>query len=186
MDASLTHSYDHACSLDLDHCAALTFDLHRSGGLVPKEGFYPAGNRHGNCVAISHNGFVVGPSGELYKCWEDVGKPAMVVGDVHESEPITEPELRALYALGTDPYDDPECLACAALPICGGGCANKRLCAKHFGEEGLTYCSPHKDHLTAYLEEHYDIYLSRALLGVGLSPDHAAETVRGCRMGAAA
>ena len=182
MDASLTHSYDHACSLDLDHCAALTFDLHRSGGLVPKEGFYPAGNRHGTCVATSHNGFVVGPRGELYKCWEDVGDEQMVIGDVHEKEPITDPELRALYALGTDAYDDPECLACNALPICGGGCANRRLRAQHFGEEGLMVCSPYRDHLTDYLEEYYDVYLSRALLAVGLPVYDAAEADRGYRL----
>ena len=68
------------------------------------------------------------------------------------------------------------------LPICGGGCANRRLRAKHFGEQGLTYCSPYKEHLTAYLEEYYDTYLSRALLGVGLPPHDAAQADRGYRM----
>ena len=176
------HAYDHACNLDLKDWAALTVDLYRGGGLLPKEGFYPAANLDGTCVATSHNGFVVGPRGELYKCWEDVGKPEMVIGDVAAEEPITDPALRALYALGTDPYADPECLACNVLPICGGGCANKRLRAKHFHEEGLTYCSPYKEHLTAYLEEYYDSYLSRALLGVGLPPHDAAAADRGYRM----
>ena len=103
----------------------------------------------------------------------------MVIGDVHAEDPITDPELRALYALGADPYDDPECLACAVLPICGGGCANRRLRAKRFHEEGVSYCSPYKDHLTAYLEEYYDTYLSRALLGVGLPPHDAAQADKG-------
>jgi len=178
----LAHAYDHGCNLDCGDWAALTFDLYQRGGLLPKEGFYPAGNQHGICVASSHNGFVVGPRGELYKCWEDVGKEHMVIGDVHEEEPITEPEMRALYSLGTDPYDDPECLACAVLPICGGGCANKRLRARHFPEEGLMVCSPYRDHLTAYLEEYYDTYLSRALLGVGLPSGDAAEVDKGYRM----
>jgi uncharacterized protein len=182
VDAGLARSYDHDCGLDIDDWAALSFDLYRRGGHVPRGGFYPAANLHDVCVATSHNGFVVGPRGELYKCWEDVGKPEMVIGDVHEEEPITDPELRALYALGTDPYDDPECVACAALPICGGGCANKRLRAKHFHEEGVSYCSPYKEHLRAYLEEYYDTYLSRALLGVGLPPHDAAQADRGYRM----
>ena len=182
VNTSLGHSYDHACSLDLGDWAEFTIDLYRGGGLLPRGGFYPAGNLHSICVATSHNGFVVGPRGELYKCWEDVGKPEMVIGDIAAEEPITDPGLRALYALGTDAYDDPECAACNVLPICGGGCANRRLRAKHFGEQGLTYCSPYTEHLTAYLEEYYDSYLSRALLGVGLPPHDAAAADRGYRM----
>jgi uncharacterized protein len=178
----LAHAYDHGCNLDCGDWAALTFDLYQRGHLLPKEGFYPAGDLHGVCVATSHNGFVVGPGGELYKCWEDVGKERMVIGDVYAEDPITDPELRALYALGADPYADPECLACAVLPICGGGCANKRLRARHFHEEGLMVCSPYRDHLTAYLEEYYDTYLSRALLGVGLPPHDAAQGDKGYRL----
>ena len=182
VNTSLGHSYDHACSLDLGDWAAFTIDLYRSGGLQPHGGFYPARNLHGICVATSHNGFVVGPRGELYKCWEDVGKPAMAIGDVHEEEPITDPGLRALYALGTDPYDDPECLACTVLPICGGGCANKRLRARHFNEQGLLLCSPYKEHLTAYLEEYYDSFLSREICAAVLAPGAAAKDETGYRM----
>jgi len=182
VNTSFGHSYDHACSLDLDDGAEFTFDLYRAGGLLPHGGFYPAGNLHGICVATCHNGFVVGPSGELYKCWEDVGKPEMVIGDVTAEEPITDPGLRALYALGTDAYDDPECLACVTLPICGGGCANKRLRAKCFGEEGLLICSPYKDHLTAYLEEYYDTFLSREICAAVLAPEAAAKDGKGYRV----
>lgn len=182
VNTSLGHSYDHACSLDLDDWAEFTFDLYRAGGLVPHGRFYPAGDLHGICVATCHNGFVVGPSGELYKCWEDVGKPEMVIGDVTAEEPITDPGLRALYALGTDAYDDPECLACAVLPICGGGCANKRLRAKRLGEEGLLVCSPYRDHLTAYLEEYYDTFLTREICAAVLAPGAAAKDGKGYRV----
>ena len=182
VNTSLAHSYDHACGLDLGDWAAFTIDLHHAGGILPHGGFYPAGNLHGICVATSHNGFVVGPRGELYKCWEDVGKPEMVIGDVTAEEPITDPGLRALYALGTDAYDDPECLACAVLPICGGGCANKRLRAKCFGEEGLLVCSPYKEHLTAYLEEYYDTFLGREICAAVLAPGAAANDGKGYRV----
>ncbi len=182
VNTSLGHSYDHACSLDLDDWATFTIDLYRRGGLLPRGGFFPAGDVHGLCVATSHNGFVVGPRGELYKCWEDVGKPEMVIGDLHEEEPITDPGLRALYALGTDAYADPECKACTVLPICGGGCANKRLRAKHFGEASLTFCSPYKEHLTAYLEEYYDTFLSREICAAVLAPGAAIKDETGYRM----
>jgi uncharacterized protein len=181
VNTSLGHAYDHACSLDLGDWAAFTIDLYRKGGILPHGGFYPAGNLHGICVATSHNGFVVGPAGELYKCWEDVGKAEMVIGDLHEDEPITDPGLRALYALGTDPYADPECLACNVLPICGGGCANKRLRAGHFGEQGLLLCSPYKEHLTAYLEEYYDAFLGREICAAVLAPGAATKNETGYR-----
>ena len=105
----------------------------------------------------------------------------MVIGDVHEEEPITDPGLRALYALGTDPFDDPECRDCDVLPICGGGCANKRLRARHYGEEGLTLCSPYKEHLTAYLEEYYDTFLGREIRAAVLMPGPETNDDRGYR-----
>jgi uncharacterized protein len=181
VNTSPGHSYDHACSLDLGEWAAFTVELYRSAGVLPRGGFFPAPGPQGICVATSHSGFVVGPGGELYKCWEDVGKPALVIGSVHAEEPITDPGLRALYALGTDAYADPECLACAVLPICGGGCANKRLRARHFGEEGLLACSPYREHLTAHLEEYYDGFLSREICAAVLAPGVAAKDERGYR-----
>jgi uncharacterized protein len=68
------------------------------------------------------------------------------------------------------------------LPICGGGCANKRLRVKHFGEEGLLLCSPYKDHLTAYLEEYYDTFLGREICAAVLAPGAAAKDETGYRM----
>ena len=85
-------------------------------------------------------------------------------------------------ALGTDPYADPECLACNVLPICGGGCANKRLRAKRFGEAGLLLCSPYKEHLAAYLEEYYDSFLSREICAAVLTPGVAVRDETGYRV----
>lgn len=170
VNTSLGHSYDHACSLDLQEWADFTFDMHRRGGLVPIGGFYPAGNLDSVCVATTHHGFVIGPEGKLYKCWEDVGKPEMVIGTIHEGEPVTNPELRALYSIGTDAYSDPNCRECGVLPICGGGCANKRLRAKQHGEDGLNFCSPYKENLITYLEGYIDIFRSREICSAVLSP----------------
>ncbi len=152
VDTSLEHSYDHSCVLDLQEWANFTFEAHRRAGLMPTGDFYPASNADGVCVATAQNRFVIGPEGELYKCWEDVGKSAMVVGNIFEADPITNPQLRAQYSIGTDPYRDPGCLACAVLPICGGGCANKRLRAKQFGEQGIEFCSPYKTNLLTILK----------------------------------
>jgi len=64
-------------------------------------------------------------------------RSALVVVTVHAAETITRPVLRAQYATGVDPYRDPECRACPVLPICGGGCAHRRLLVKYHGREGI-------------------------------------------------
>jgi uncharacterized protein len=171
-----------SCGLNLEEWSELTFDTYRRSGLLPAGDFYPTGEIDSVCVGIAHNRFVIGPAGELYKCWEDVGKPAMIVGNIHQTEPITNPELRALYSIGTDAYNDPECVACAVLPICGGGCANKRLRAKHFGEKGLDYCSPYKKNLVGYLEGYIDRFLTKELCAALLSPVRAQTYRNGYRL----
>lgn len=164
------HPYGPDSCLAADAWAEYTLSLYGESGLLPTRGFYPS-PAVGGCVANAHQGFVVGPAGELYKCWEDVGLPALAIGNVHADEPVTAPGLRAHYALGTDPDEEPACRACHVLPICTGGCPNKRLRTLQFGESGHEYCSPYKDHLVEYLEAYYDTYLTReicaAVLGTG-------------------
>lgn len=169
VSTSRTHAYDHTCSLDLHEWANFAFAMYRTGGIPPRGGFYPANNRDSVCVATVHHGFVIGAEGELYKCWQDVGKPEMAIGNIHEEVPVANHTLRAQYCTGTDAYSDPACLACDVLPICGGGCANKRLRAKQFGEKELEFCSPYRDNLIPYLEAYIDTFRTQetcaAILG---------------------
>ena len=90
------HPYGCGCSFDGDEWAAFTLDLYAREALLPTRGFHPPTHPHG-CVANAHQGFVVGPAGELYKCWEDVGLPHMVVGSVHAEDPVTDPVLLATH-----------------------------------------------------------------------------------------
>jgi uncharacterized protein len=159
-----------AC-LDSAAWARYILDLYRQNGIVPYGGFHPQANQSSICVATSLNGFVVGPSGELYKCTEDVGDPGMVVGNVHARPPITNPSLQALYSCGTDAYTDRECLACPTLPICGGGCARRRLHTKHLGIPSPEFCSPHLHSLHAFLEAYIDTVRIRETIAAFLTPD---------------
>lgn len=163
IDTTIGHSYDHACSLNLREWTDFTLGMYNWGGLFQAEDFYPTDNIDSVCVATVHNRFVIDPEGYLYKCWEDVGKLEMVIGNIHDAAPISNQELRAQYSIGTDAYRDPKCLACFVLPICSGGCANKRLRTKQYGEPGLEFCSPYKDNLIRYLERYIDTFLSREI-----------------------
>jgi uncharacterized protein len=181
VNTRLGHGYDHECSIDAAGWADFAADVHQRGGGLPHGGFFPPDAVQGVCVATTHTGYVVGPRGELYKCWEDVGKPQLVIGDLHADDPITDPGLRALYSLGTDAFADPDCTACAVLPICGGGCPNKRLRALHFHEEGLVFCSPYKDRLATYLEEYLESLRTREVLAQLLDPEVRPASDRGYR-----
>lgn len=72
------------------------------------------------CTAVRDNELVVGSRGELYKCTETVGDPAEVIGNLLS---WPRPGDRLLRWLAYEPFDDPECRACPALPVCMGGCA---------------------------------------------------------------
>jgi uncharacterized protein len=134
------------------------------------------------CIANKRNGFVVGPIGELYKCWEDVGKPEMSIGNIHQEEPIANPVLQARYTTGMEAYSDHECRRCQVLPVCGGGCVHKRMRSKLNRESGLPYCSAHKKHLTRYLEAYIDALRTKEVCSDLLGQSKAKQQSRGFRL----
>jgi uncharacterized protein len=73
------------------------------------------------CTAVRAREVVVGSDGELWKCWDDIGDPAQVIGSVFEHRVTNEhldPWLRY------HPADDLDCSSCIAMPVCMGGCAH--------------------------------------------------------------
>jgi uncharacterized protein len=173
---------DGACCLDMGEWGSFNLEMARRHGVRPHGGLHPVGNLDGACVASGNLGFVLGPEGELYKCWSDVGRPAMVVGNIHARDTITRPELRAQYVIGVDPYNDPECHACAVFPICGGGCPRQRLLAKYYGQNGIEYCSPYKTQLLDYLEAYIDTVRTREMCTALLQPGKPAAEKPGYRV----
>lgn len=182
VDTERDHKYDKNCNLCSEEWKEFTIAQYRHISEDPSEGIYPVGNVFNICSANTINSFVIGPEGELYKCWEDVGKHDMVIGNIFKDEPNSNAELVTLYSVGTDPYLDLKCLECKVLPICGGGCANRRLRAKHFQEDGLKFCSLYKDNLVAYLTEYYDVLLTKELCSDVLNPNVTAISKRGYKM----
>lgn len=150
--------------------------------IAPSGGLHPESHRDGTCVAGMHQSFLVGPEGELYKCWEDVGRPAMVIGNIHAKDIITNPVLRAQYAIGLDAHRDPECRACTVLPLCGGSCPHRRLLVKHQGRAEVEYCSQYKTRLQDYLEAYIDTLRTLEMCSALLQPGDTAVTQRGYRV----
>ena len=74
------------------------------------------------CVAVRATDVVVGPSGELWKCWDNVGDMTRVMGHISDYQVVDSAEVGRW--LGYSPFDDDQCTECVALPTCMGGCAH--------------------------------------------------------------
>ncbi len=72
------------------------------------------------CMLRSISSFVIGPNGDIYKCLEHIGKKGKKIGNIN-SLSVSKKKI-AQYAMSYIPFDDPECINCKLLPICGGGC----------------------------------------------------------------
>jgi uncharacterized protein len=103
------------------------------------------------CGASSINSYVVGPRGELYKCWNHVGTEDKIVGNVFE--PVEYNPLYISY-LSESFEKDPECIRCKYLPICMGGCVDIRVKFKR-GELDSRDCSQWKYYLEETLRSYY-------------------------------
>lgn len=85
---------------------------------------YPSSARH-ECAVRNPMSTVIGPEGELYKCWNDVGQKEKIYGFIDGK--IVNETLLLQYLLGADPFEDNRCIKCLLLPVCSGGCPYHRL-----------------------------------------------------------
>ena len=83
------------------------------------------------CMMQKLNANIIGPEGEIYKCWNDVNSPNKVVGNILtlDKEPS---HLFYNYINSTLPFED-RCRDCLQFPICDGGCGFHRFRNKFEG-----------------------------------------------------
>lgn len=108
------------------------------------------------CGADSTSTFVVGPEGNLYKCWSDIGIEDRKVGNVLTGEKGTVHNCLGMQYLLYNPIHDPMCRECEVLPLCKGGCPNKRLT-----QVGADRCSEHKYVIDEYFKTCIDLLIAR-------------------------
>lgn len=132
-------------------CEALLHDDIRELFYDLKEdvSFYPR-LQHKGCGATHVNSYVIGASGEMYKCWNDVGDESKIVGYINKKE-LTNANMFNKYVISSSCFEDQECKECFFLPICMGGCAwykmrnifenaNFDVCSLYKGEGVLEKC----------------------------------------------
>lgn len=99
------------------------------------------------CMFRSSWYFAIDPQGNLYKCIEQIGNPSKRIGSLKE-DTISRHSI-ALSVFQEDPFNDPECLDCPVLPICGGGCPIDRI--KKACGESREVCSIYRNGLSRML-----------------------------------
>lgn len=102
------------------------------------------------CTAVRANDLVIGSRGELYKCYESIGNPAEVIGHIRD---YREPGGRASKWLQYDPFSDPECRGCIALPVCMGGCAHHGLDARQYSNRCDTFRHTYQEQVSRFVEK---------------------------------
>ncbi|MDR2126473.1 MAG: SPASM domain-containing protein [Prevotellaceae bacterium] len=91
---------------------------------------YPVLQYNEGCCATMINAYIVGPKGEIYKCWNDVSDDSKIVGYIHDKK-LTNSSLFFRYLIGSKFYNNEDCKQCFFLPICPGYCPWFRLKNQH-------------------------------------------------------
>lgn len=110
--------------------------------------------RMGGCTMTKRNAYVIGPEGELYKCWNEVGIEKAVIGKVDCFTDWNMP-LVAKGMVQASYLEDEACEKCFFFPICDGGCAKMRLLNQRDNLKRDT-CSYFKHHIKELLEIYYE------------------------------
>lgn len=174
--------HDHQACMSIDEWARFSLTNHHEHLIPLPDGPYPRRSGAGICSAKRANSFVVGPQGELYKCWVDVGDEDKIVGRVGDDNLPSKPELIAQYSLAADAYHDPRCRECRVLPICGGGCLVKRRGGQLARKQHVESCSVYKDHLTQYLEAYIKTLKKREICSAVFRPGETRGMPAGYRI----
>lgn len=102
------------------------------------------------CMAMREEEYVIGSSGELYKCWKSVGNPNEIVGNISD---YANPNSRVHRWLAYDPFEDQECRSCSALPVCMGGCAHHTFDKRLFDDRCTTFRYENKERVLQFIQQ---------------------------------
>lgn len=137
------------------HCYSCHDFLPLYEGLMPEflasekiEKYFPKSTNMA-CGAQCMASYAVDPAGDLFKCYEEVGKPEHRVGTVFTNIDVNNRNLDYMFMPLPEACED-----CNVLPLCQGGCPIARM---ENGNEPI--CSPAAKSLETYLRHYYDQWL---------------------------
>ena len=95
--------------------------------------------------------FAIDSQGNIYSCLENMGVSSAKIDDLSTGKMSSIKIAQTTFQ--DNPFEDPKCLACSYLPICGGGCPIVRHKKQ---ENNMEYCSLYKDNLAELLPYFYN------------------------------
>ena len=101
------------------------------------------------CMINKLNSYIIGPMGEIYKCWNDVSNLSKIIGYITDNK-IKNGTLFGKYMNDVSPYSDEYCKECKVFPICSGECGWYKYKNK-FENGNFNTCSQYKD--LSFLED---------------------------------
>lgn len=114
----------------------------------------------GGCSATQYNAYLIGPEGELYKCWNELGLTDRIIGNVNDKLEKNK-NLLLEYLSGQSMLDDEKCKNCCLLFTCTGGCQWSRINNKRYNKND-DLCHFAKINMEKYLEEYYELKQSKS------------------------
>lgn len=123
----------------MNKCEELNFYLDLKSSGIKYFG-YPQKKTCG-CIATCTSSAVIGADGNIYRCWEEVGKKELVISNLHE-QLISNSDLYSNYLIQGSIFNDPTCRECSFLPLCSGGCPRERI--KSENSDRTSLCSLYK------------------------------------------
>ena len=116
------------------------YELMKSNGV--KMDFFPTMAQKG-CMVHRINSYIIGPEGELYKCWNDMNHKERIIGNI-KSNDLSNTTLFYRYLFETNLFEDSQCKDCLLFPICSGGCSWLRY-KNMFEGKHFDFCIMYKD-----------------------------------------
>ena len=137
---TVNHVSDFMTTEEFDN---FTLKACEDGGLS-EEDFSVMDDRFCFCTAETENCYVVDDRGDVYKCWDEVGRLE------HRCFNMLDPESTNYMViskyLAWDPFENDKCSNCVYLPLCFGGCKFQRT------NLNKSVCGFNEDVLKSYLE----------------------------------
>ncbi len=154
IDLITVDGFKSSCGFDRSAIKDFFLELSKKHNLL-EYSIYPKGKIN-ECAIRSPFSYAIGPKGEIYPCWENIGKDDSIIGKINEKGNINLSNVNRYnkYIGGADYLTDEKCLKCFFFPICNGGCPEKRI-LNHYNETEFDLCSVHKDNIEEILDEHY-------------------------------
>ena len=132
--------------------AKFVLDIYNNYGIIVNA-FMPKYRRH-SCVATKYNAFVIGPKGQIWKCWKMVGNEKECLGNINTGE--FDMYKFSQYMIDTDYTRDSRCLECNLISLCGGGCPLLRMRNKNEGLN-INHCCPEKGNMKELMNMRYQV-----------------------------